>query len=153
MLRFQHQLTYATYKLKNTTDKQFWQVTKWPTRVLQDRTTFLARFCVWISLLCSLVVIVSHIAGNDEVAAFLSVAIVVLLVINVIARTIQDGLASPKELERYRDYQQKARYLMQGFDHAAAAEEKLAFMRDMERAAIEELRSFLRANEEARFVL
>lgn len=153
MLRFQHQLTYATHKLKSTTDKQFWEILKWPTRMLQDRTTFLARFCVWLSLVSSVAVIGTHVAGNDDVAALLSVGIIVFLVVNVIARTIQDGLASPKELERYRDYQQKARYLLQGFDHAATIDERLPFMRDMERAEIEELRSFLRANEEARFVM
>jgi len=153
LLRFQHQLTYSTHKLKNTTDKQFWQILKWPTRVLQDRTTLLARVCVLISLVFSVVVIFSHFSGYDEVAAFASVAIVSLLVLNVVSRTIQDGLAAPKELERYRDYQQKTRYLLQRFDHTAASEERLEFMRDMERAAIEELRSFLRANEEARFVL
>src|SRR5262249_5714962 len=132
---------------------QFWQILKWPTRVLQDRTTFLARLCVWVSLVCSLVVIISHVTDNEDVAAFLSVGIIVLLVVNVVARTVQDGLASPQELERYRDYQKKTRYLLQGFDHSLTAEGKLTFMRDMERAAIEELRSFLRANEEARFVV
>jgi hypothetical protein len=153
MLRFQHQMTYATYKLKKATDRQLWQLLKWPTRVLQDRLEFVARFCVVMSLACSLVVIISHLSGADDVAAFVSVAIVALLVVNAIARTIQDGLATPKELERYRDYQQKARYLLYGFEHASKPEEKLEFMRDMERAAVEELRSFLRANEEARFVM
>jgi hypothetical protein len=153
MLRFQHQLTYATHKLKTTTDKQFWQILKWPIRVLQDRTTFLARSCVLISLICSVAVVVFYSSGGERTAALLSTAIIILMIGNVIVRTIQDGLAAPNELERYRDYQQKTRYLLQEFDHSSSDDEKLGHMRDMERAAIEELRGFLRANEEARFVL
>lgn len=153
MLRFQHQLTYATHKLKGSTERQFWEILKWPTRVLQDRTNFFARFCVLTSLVLSLVVPVAYYLGHVTVAGLASITIIGFLVLNVVARTIQDGLASAKELERYRDYQQKTRFLLQQFDRARGNLERMHLMRDMERAAIEELRSFLRANEEAAFVL
>lgn len=153
MLRFQHQLTYATHKLKSSTERQFWEILKWPTRVLQDRSNSFARFCVLGSLFLSVVVPFAYYFGHETAAGLASIAIIALLILNVVARTIQDGLASPKELERYRDYQQKARFLLQRFDRATTVAERVHLMRDMERAAIEELRSFLRANEEAAFVL
>jgi hypothetical protein len=152
-MRFKRQSNYATHKLQKNTDKPF-SILKWPAAVLQQRTQGLAAFCLLASLGCSLVIVVGHLA-NLEFAHHIawSAGIIVLLVVTVAARAVQDGLAAPEELQRYNDYAGKIRYLLGRFDASHDAAEKLELMVEMERAALEELKGFLRAHFEARFVI
>jgi len=64
-----------------------------------------------------------------------------------------DRIAAPEELQRYSDYAGKIGYLLERFDSSADPAEKLDLMAEMERPALEELKGFLRAHIEARFVL
>ena len=73
--------------------------------------------------------------------------------VTVATRAVQDGLAAPEELQRYNDYAGKIRYLLGRFDASKDATDKLELMVEMERAALEELKGFLRAHSEARFVV
>ena len=81
------------------------------------------------------------------------IGIIALLILNVATRAVQDGLAAPEELQRYNDYAGKIRYLLQRFDDSRDVDEKLLMMGEMERAALEELKGFLRAHFEARFIV
>lgn len=152
-IRFRHQTNYAAHKLERNTDSPL-QILKWPAAVLQTRTQFCATFCLVMSLVCSLIVVVGHLVNWEfSSGPILSVAIIGLLILNVAARAIQDGLAAPEELQRYNDYAGKIEYLRRRFDAEQSAEEKLRLMVEMERAALEELKGFLRAHSEARFVV
>ncbi len=152
-MRFRHQDNYATHKLQKTTSKPL-RILKWPAAVLQERTQALASFCLIGSLVCSLVIVIGHLTGI-AFAHHLGwpAGIITLLIINVATRAVQDGLAAPEELQRYNDYAGKIRYLLQRFDDSRAVDEKLLLMGEMERAALEELKGFLRANFEARFIV
>lgn len=152
-MRFRHQDNYATHKLQKTTSKPF-RILKWPAAVLQERMQGLASFCLIGSLICSLVIVIGHLTGL-ELAHHLGwpAGIITLLIINVATRAVQDGLAAPEELQRYNDYAGKIRYLLQRFDDSRDVDEKLLLMGEMERAALEELKGFLRANFESRFIV
>jgi len=152
-IRFRHQANYATHKIQKTTGKPF-RILKWPAAVLQARTQALASFCLIGSLVFSMVIVVGHLAGI-EIAHHIGwpAGIVTLLILNVATRAVQDGLAAPEEFQRYTDYAGKTRYLMHRFDASRDPAEKLDLMREMERAALEEFKGFLRAHFEARFVL
>jgi hypothetical protein len=152
-MRFRHQDNYATHKLQKTTSKPF-RILKWPAAILQERTQALASFCLIGSLVCSFVIVVGHLMGT-EFAHHLGwpAGIITLLILNVATRAVQDGLAAPEELQRYNDYAGKTRYLLQRFDDSRDVDEKLLMMGEMERAALEELKGFLRANFEARFIV
>lgn len=152
-LRFRHQANFATYKLQKHTDRPF-RILKWPSAVLQARVEGLATFCLLGSLACSLVIVIGY-AKHIELAHHIGwpVAIITFLILTVAARAVQDGLAAPEELQRYNDYAGKTRYLEHRFDASGDQAEKLRLMAEMERAALEELKGFLRAHSEARFVL
>lgn len=151
--RFRHQLAYASHKLQRHTDRPL-SILKWPAALLQDRMQAVAVTCLLGSLMCSVVIVVGHLL-HSEVASHigLPVTIVICLVLTVVARAVQDGLAAPEELQRYRDYAGKVRHLLARFDLAGTPAARLELMAEMERAAFEELRGFLRAQSEARFVL
>ncbi len=152
-IRFRHQENYANYKLQKTTNHPL-QILKWPAAVLQERTQALASFCLIGSLLCSLVIVIGHLTGI-EFAHHLGwpAGIITLLILNVATRAVQDGLAAPEELQRYNDYAGKTKYLLQRFDDSNDPAEKIELMGEMERAALEELKGFLRAHFEARFIV
>ena len=104
--------------------------------------------------MCSLVIVIGHVARVEfAIHILLPAAIIVFLIFTVATRAVQDGLAAPEELQRYNDYAGKIRYLLRRFDSSREPAEKLELMAEMERAALEELKGFLRAHSEARFVL
>lgn len=152
-IRFRHQSNYASHKLQKQTNKPF-GILKWPAAMLQERMQNWAAFCLLGSLVCSLLVVVGHVAKLEFLHHIgLPVAIIGFLVLTVAARAVQDGLAAPEELQRYNDYAGKIRYLLGRFDGTRDPAERLELMAEMERAALEELKGFLRAHTEARFVL
>ena len=79
--------------------------------------------------------------------------------IGLALRTTQDSLGLDGEIERYRDYHASMKDLLWRFDSAnslpaeAQIPSKLLVMEDVERLAFEEFRSFVRAQNAARFVL
>ncbi len=150
-IRFKHQANYAGHKLQKKTDR-LW-ILKWPAVVLQRRMQLFTSMCLVLSLVCSLLIVVGYCAYWTWTEPYLPVAIIVLLVLNVAGRAVQDGLAAPEEFQRYNDYAGKIEYLKQRFETAQTNEEKLELMVEMERAALEELKGFLRAHDEAKFIM
>jgi hypothetical protein len=153
-LRFRHQDQYVAYKLQRSTDAPPWLPLKWPATVLQKRTEGLASSCLIGSLFVSLFIVVGYSAGwAGAHSPALPTVIIALMILNVATRAVQDGLAVPEETQRYNDYAGKIHYLLSRFDASNDAHEKLRLMDEMERAALEELKSFLRTHSEARFLV
>jgi hypothetical protein len=151
--RFKHQANYAAHKLERSTDYPL-RILKWPAAVLQERMQLFASMCLVLSLVCSLLTVIGHVAKWEiSSGPILPVATIVLLILNVAARAVQDGLAAPEELQRYNDYAGKIEYLRRRFDVEHSPEEKIKLMVEMERAALEELKGFLRAHFESRFIV
>jgi hypothetical protein len=152
-MRFRHQDNYATHKLQKDTAHPM-RILKWPAALLQWRVQTFAAACLLGSLACSLVIVFGHL-GHVEFAGHIGwpAAIIVFLILTVAARAVQDGLAAPEEFQRYSEYAGKIGYLWARFDGSHDPAEKLELMAEMERAALEELKGFLRAHSEARFVL
>jgi hypothetical protein len=152
-MRFRHQDNYATHKLDTQTDKPL-RILQWPAALLQERMQGMASFCLLGSLACSMIIVVGHLFHIEFAnSIWLPAAIIVFLILNVAARAVQDGLGAPEELQRYNDYAGKIHYLLERFDASHDPAEKLELMAEMERAALEELKGFLRTHFEARFVL
>jgi hypothetical protein len=153
-LRFKHQANYATFKLQRRTDEPLWKPFAWPAPVLVGRTELLASFCLLGALLSSFFVVIGHFLMPPIIyGAALPCVIVALMILNVAIKAVQDGLAAHEETQRYSDIAGKARYLLTRFEGSRDSQEKLQLMKEMERAALEELKGFLRANSEARFIV
>jgi hypothetical protein len=154
VLRFKHQKDFVSHKLQRDTERTFIEILRWPAAVLQARAELTATFCLVLSLILSVMVLGGHsVEASPTLLTFASSGIIVLLVVNVAARAIQDGLAAPEDVQRYDEYHRTIRYLLARFERSSDNGERLELMREMERAAIDELRGFLRANGEARFVV
>lgn len=153
-LRLRHQADYAAHKLRKDTNQPFWKPHRWPTSVLKERLGSLSSFCIIGALLASAYVVVAHFAelplADSPAMPALSLC---LLVLNVTARGIMDGLAVREESQRYVDYAGEVRYLLTRFENASNPAERLQLMQEMERAAVEELKGFLRAHFEAKFIV
>lgn len=150
LLRFDHQLQYANYKLRvdesifsNSSARQF--------EILRD-----------VSLLFIFIVFAGHLAiaislapGWSALASNSYVHLgIIWLVIGLLAiRTVEEGLQPAREVERYTRYRSSLMSLLARYDRAADAEEKIRIMQETERVAYQEMRGFLKTNQEARYVL
>jgi hypothetical protein len=157
-LRLKHQANYATHKLKRRADQPLWRPLDWPAPVLVRRTETLASLCLLSALLVSCVIVIGMLTGHFATMPVvyevtLPGAIIGLMILNVATRALQDGLAVHEETQRYSDYAGKSRYLLTRFDASRDRQEKCQLMKEMERAAVEELKGFLRAHSEARFII
>ena len=153
-LRLKHQAEYAAHRLQKSTDEPIWKPHKWPVNVLKSRLSTVTGTCILVALAVSAYIVFGHFAHwpaaeNNALPAL----ILCLLVLNVAARSVQDGLAVREESQRLSDYAHEVGYLLTKFETSNDRDVKLQLMQDMERAAIEEMKDFLRAHFEARFIL
>lgn len=69
------------------------------------------------------------------------------------ARTLEEGFGVSREIERYEDYRTAVFDARERFRRAQTVQAKLRGIMDMERISFDEMRSFLRTNNESSFVL
>lgn len=156
LLRIKYQLQYANFKLSaDHIDLPRKQVA-----VLSG-----------ISLICILIVFFAHFAISvsyaDEVIAFsflkdwlavvrsapVHVLIIWTVIVALAARTFEEGLQPTREVERYLAYRARLTRLLAHFDAASDLTERVRMMMEVERLIYQEMRDFLKTNDEARFVL
>lgn len=153
-LRFNHQYDYATHKLSESTDSPFWQFLKWPLLRQESAIRGGVSFCFITALLFSFSVIVNRSFEIDpSIEPYLGSMTLVIAIVGVALRTIQEGLGITKEIERYRDYRGKVRRLLLYFETTTDQHAKLQLMEEMEIAIVDELRGFLRTHRDAAFTL
>jgi hypothetical protein len=98
--------------------------------------------------------VLAHAASWSSFPASLFHLTIIWLVIGVLAlRTVEEGLQPGREVERYAQYRAAILSLLKRFDGAANPGERISVMLDTERAAYQEMRSFLKTNYDARYVL
>jgi hypothetical protein len=73
--------------------------------------------------------------------------------IGLALRTIQEGLAPDKEIERYKDYLAMTSQLRDRFQQSTASKERLHLMEEMELVSVDEMKEFLRVHHNAKFLL
>jgi hypothetical protein len=79
---------------------------------------------------------------------------IILAVIGILAlHTLAEGLQPGREVERFLRYRSTMQSLLQQFDATEQPQEKLRLMQEAERASYQEMRGFLRTNNDARYVL
>lgn len=154
VLRLKHQALYAAHKLQKKTSIPLWKPHRWPLPVLQSRLSTVTSSCLIGALCVSAVILVSHFFDWPIAhTAALPAVILCLLVLTAAIRAVQDGLAVREEVQRYVDYDGEVRYLLTKFEGSNDQAEKLRFMHDMERAVVDELKDFLRAHSESKFIV
>jgi hypothetical protein len=153
-LRLKHQRDYAVYKLSTPEGQPLWRFLAWG--LVQQRKVIetIVSCLLLFAFACSAGIIINRYFDLCPACnLYLGSATLVFAILGIAFRTIQDGLAIPREIERYRDYQTKCDRLLLYFDQTADSDTKVHVMELMELAAVDELRGFLRAHRDARFVL
>jgi hypothetical protein len=153
-LRLDRQYGYAVYKLRNGADTPVWRFLKWP--AIQQAALLSALSFVGLvsALVCSAVLIYAHSFGLPAgVEEAFQVGAIVSAVIGLALRTVQEGLVPEKEIERYNDYRGRVAQLRDRFRQTTDQRERLQLMEELEVAAVDEMRGFLRTHHRATFVL
>jgi hypothetical protein len=149
VLRLEHQLQYADYKLRP--DERFFSSScVRQLAILRD-----------VSLVLIFVVFVAHLAevlssgvGSELPNTWVHVLIIWPVIGLLAVRAIEDGLQPGREVERYARYRSSISSLLTRFNRAAEnPEEQIHLMLETERTVYQEMRGFLRTNHEARYVL
>ena len=149
VLRLEHQLQYADYKLRP--DERFFSTScVRQLAILRD-----------VSLVLIFVVFVAHLAEvlssgvwSDLPNTWVHVLIIWPVILLLAVRAIEDGLQPGREVERYARYRSSMSSLLSRFNKAAEnPEERIRLMLETERTVYQEMRGFLRTNHEARYVL
>jgi hypothetical protein len=152
-LRLDHQYDYVAYKLSASTDRPFWLFLKHPLLRQQSAIRDVVSFCFGTALLCSIGIIVNrYFSIKPSANAYLASATVVMTIIGVAVRTIQEGLGIDRDIERYRDYRSKVGRILLRYEEGNQAT-KRQLMEEMELAVVDELRGFLRAHKDNAFAL
>jgi hypothetical protein len=151
-LRLLHQYDYITHKLSLAKDSAFWEFLRWPLLRQEALIGGAASFCFVAALLFAGGVIANRFFRIEPALdSVLESVTLVIAIIAVALRTIQDGLGVTNDIERYRNYRGKIRRALLHFDTTRDPQTKLRLMEELELAAIDELRGFLRSHYDARF--
>jgi hypothetical protein len=160
-LRLRHQLQYALYNLQTSTDKPWRKFLFWPPIVQERILGSLGATCMVLALIVSAAIILGHVvalvAGNVPLAVVLehtalnSLA-VALAVVAIAVRTLEDGLAIRADIDRYQHYAGRIQGLLREFDASASIRSRLHVMRECEKLCFEEMREFLVAHHQTRFI-
>jgi hypothetical protein len=150
LLRFEHQLQYTNYKLGKE-GSSFSSSSVRQLEVLRD-----------LSLVGIVIVFVAHLGlalslalgwAGSGASNYIDLGIIWIVIAILTIRTLEEGLQPAREVERYTRYRSSLMSLLNRFDKARSAKEKMRIMYEAERASYEELRGFLKINYEAKYVL
>jgi len=153
-LRFDPQRDYALYKLRKSRDVPFWQFLKWPARLQLAALSNAATVCFAAALTCSGVLVYGYTFGIPaNIELYVRTGAIAVAVIGATLRTLQEGLAPDKEIERYKDYRGRTAQLADRFEHTTDPNDRLHLMGELEIAAVDEMRGFLRTHQNSKFLL
>jgi hypothetical protein len=153
-LRFDKQYDYAAYKLETTTGAPIWKFLSWPPLVQRDLLSAASSACFVGALICAAALILGQIFfPSEEWERYVRTIAIVVAIVGIALRTIEDGLGLDGEIDRYREYRARIAFLYDRFNHTLDSKEQLQLMEGLELAAVEEMQDFLRTHLKARFVL
>jgi hypothetical protein len=149
LLRLQHQLQYANYKLY--ADEKIL-----PRSSVRQRDLLSA-----ISIGAILIIVAIHLGiavslGFGSPFAdnpFMHVGVVWVAIAALTARALEEGLQPSREVERYIRYRATLVRLLGEYDQDPHPQSRISIMYETERAVYKEMRRFLKINEETRFAL
>ncbi|KAB2915747.1 MAG: hypothetical protein F9K29_12765 [Hyphomicrobiaceae bacterium] len=149
-LRIMHQLGYASFKLH---DAGGIGLSTAPAQAALFSNT--ALICIAVVVGVHLVLAVGMLFGYTALikADWLHVMAIVFAIVVLAVRALEEGLQPKREIERYRQYASAIRAMRDHFDAATTPDAKLVVMHNMERLVVDEMRNFLRTNDEAKFVM
>jgi len=99
-------------------------------------------------------VLTAHIFGSRFAdSPWIHVGVVWSALVAIAAQTLSDGLALTREIERYEEYLSVVTELARAFKEPGTDHHKWRIMVETEKASFEEMRGFIRSNQEAIFIM
>lgn len=141
VLRLDHQRDFAMYKI-SADDKTFAGLSL---VALSSLTELLAGTTLVLALGCS-------IARLFIPFDWAPIAAVSLAMTGVAVRVWRDGFSLESERERYQETRHELELLTARWENAESDERRFQIAEELERAALEELRSFIRSHEQAQYL-
>lgn len=158
-LRLVHQAQYAHHKLRTRPEQSMLRFFRWPI-VAQSRALHgLESFCFFALVALAPLVVFNYawqwfIEGDLKLSPLtLNVFALGVAIVGFAARTLEEGLGLEDEVARYREYRSRLQRLVHDFDRSPEIHHRLHVMREMEVYAFDELRHFLIAHHESKFLL
>jgi len=144
-LRLKHQLRYVTYKL-SPDDQTFAGLSM---ALLDSASNTIAAWTLTGSVLLAIAsaIVPAFVDGRGAIAA----ATLVLIVLAAAIRAWRGGFGIERQTENYRDYERLLTQLQTRWNSGSDTQ-KIAIAYEVESAAHEELRGFLRIHDEAQFI-
>lgn len=154
LFRFDHQYKYAIHKLESTTEKPFWRFLSWPPAVQRAALSGASGSCFVNALICSVFLVWAHLFGADEqVELYLRTTAIVIALLGVCLRAVQEGLGIEREIDRYKEYRERISLLRDRFKNTSDEKERLHLMEEFEVVSVQEMQDFMRTHQKAKFVL
>jgi hypothetical protein len=164
-LRIKHQLGFTNFKLQS--DHKIFSAM--PVRQVEILENISKAGIAWLLLIhvCVLAIVmltfgvlilgVSLVFPIGDAAGLISIvfsaAIIVIAVVALSTRAVQQGLQPEREIERYQQYRSAVQAILEEFDEADTPYRKIRVMRQMERVAFDELRNFVRTHDRSSFAV
>lgn len=147
--RLKHQEGYAISKLSDDSSS-FWRSPLVQVSVFAS----LALVCVGVLVGLDMLMLIGVLASiEDAWAKLLHMLTIWSAVIALALRTVEDGLRSHAEVERYEHYRSSLGQIAKRFEEEKDAAGKLTVLAQVEDLAYGEMVNFLKANKAARFVM
>ena len=163
VFRFDEQQGYSEFALRRTNNPDDTKKNKFPwwypgiDQPIKRKRSILN--AIWIGALVALLlvhigVLITHILGLQTwEGPWTHVTIVWLALLAVAAKTLSEGFALSSEIDRYEEYRAIVSGLKQAFHATESPNTKVEIMMEMEKAAFEEMRAFLRSHHDATFIM
>jgi protein-S-isoprenylcysteine O-methyltransferase Ste14 len=154
VLRINHQIQYANYKLR--AEGNLWSGSPKKQGESLSQAAFvcvLALFAIHLLIAVALVVPMFETFHAFVHNPWVHVVAIWCAIFALAIRTVEEGFGVRDETERYRDYRSSVEAIRERFDQEIDPAEKLRIMAEMERLSYEEMCSFLRNAHATRFVM
>ena len=163
--RFSEQIGYAEYMLrernlpgKDSPSKKSrlpWYPGMYqPMKVKRRALQFVWQLSLTSLVLFELFILVAHICGSHFAnSSWAHVGVVWSALVAIATKTLSDGLALTREIERYEEYLAVMSELARAFKEPGTDQHKWRLMVETEKASFEEMREFIRSNQEAIFIM
>ncbi len=153
-LRLDHQYGFAVYQLRRTDGQSVWNFLTWPPIRQASFLSGVAFLGFSVALCCSALLIYGYAFGMpDTIERAIRAIAISFALLGLGLRTLKEGLAPEQEMERYNDYRGRTSQLRERFAETDDDKERLYVMEELERAAVDEMRGFLRTHQRAAFLL
>jgi hypothetical protein len=149
LLRLEHQLQYANYKLR--ADESIFSTSS--VRQLELLRN-IGLGCIFLVFVAHLTIATSiALRLGDSLTPYIHLLIILTVIVILAVHTLEEGLQPGREVERYARYRSSMLSLLNRFDRAPNPEERIRIMLEAERTAYQEMRGFLKTNYDAHYVL